>query len=153
MDNSEEFYRSCRVCGGKGNDIGLLFRCHETSCGAAHWDKRAVKKLLGSSIELLQQVLESAEVPAALKSEKSHYVYVLRLKGELNAVYVGMTGLHPYARYLNHIIGYKSSKHTKRRATALISHEGPMTYKQAAEREPELANDLLALGFVVYGGH
>lgn len=110
----------CGVCGGKAKQTGLLFRCEELFCGAAHWDKRKVNKLLRQPNETLQKILDEAEVPLVLKSESSHYVYVLRLKGEPNAVYVGMTGLHPYARYLNHIIGHKSSKHTKRRATALI---------------------------------
>jgi predicted GIY-YIG superfamily endonuclease len=146
-------YQKCRVCGRKGKQTGLLFRCEALSCGAAHWDKRKVNKLLRQSNETLQKILDVAEVPLVLKSESSHYVYVLRLKGEPNAVYVGMTGLHPYARYLNHIIGHKSSKHTKRRATALIFFEGPMTRENAAKREPELADELRESGQVVYGGH
>jgi predicted GIY-YIG superfamily endonuclease len=143
----------CRVCGGKGTQSGLLFQCENLSCRAVHWDKRIVKRTLQQSNENLQQILDDARVPAPLKSANSHYVYVLRLKGEPNAVYVGMTGLHPYSRYLNHIIGHKSSKHTKRRATALIFFEGPMTHESAAKKEPELADELRGSGQVVYGGH
>ena len=143
----------CRVCGGHGARTGLLFKCNFSNCGAVHWDKPAVKNLLKQSGELKQIILDEAGVPTPLRSEISHYVYVLRLKGEVNAVYVGMTGLHPYSRYLNHITGHKSSRHTKKRATALISFEGPMSREEATKREPELADELRENGQVVYGGH
>lgn len=143
----------CRVCGGNGAQTGLLFKCNELNCGSAHWDKRSVKRLLKRSSTTKQKIIEDAEIPALVSSENAHYVYVLRLKGEPNAIYVGMTGLHPYERYLNHIIGHKSSRHTKKRATALIFFEGPMTRENAAKREPELADELRGSGQIVYGGH
>lgn len=118
-----------------------------------HWDKGSVKRALRENPEVLDQLLSEAGVPEHIKGKKSHFVYTLRLKGEVNAVYVGMTGLHPYARYLNHIRGYKSSKHTKRRATALITFEGPMDAKEAKMREPELAEELREKDYIVYGGH
>jgi predicted GIY-YIG superfamily endonuclease len=121
-----------------------------------HWEKgkiRKIKKALNDDGDLLRQVLEDAGVPEPVKGKSSHFVYILRLKGELNAVYVGMTGLHPYARYLNHVRGYKSSSHAKKRATALISYEGPMTQDAAKKREPALADELRDQGYVVYGGH
>ena len=109
--------------------------------------------MLRENPEALDLLLSEAGVPGHIKGKKSHFVYVLRLRGEENAVYVGMTGLHPYARYLNHIRGYKSSKYTKRRATALISFEGPMTSEKAKAREPELAEELRKNDYIVYGGH
>ena len=121
-----------------------------------HWDKGKVKKLkkaLKEDPELLKQVLNDASVPEPIKSGNSHFVYVLRLRGELNAVYVGMTGLHPHARYLNHVRGYKSSHHAKKRATALIACEGPMSHDDAKKREPELADELRNSEHIVYGGH
>jgi predicted GIY-YIG superfamily endonuclease len=72
---------------------------------------------------------------------------------QINAVYVGMTGLHPYAGYLNHVRGYKSSHHAKKSATDLITYEGPMSHDDATEREPKLAAELRQEDFVVYGGH
>ena len=74
------------------------------------------------------------------KGKKSKYVYVLRLKGELNALYVGETGLHPYERYLNHLRGHKASRHAQNDATALLTFEGPMLYENAVKREKEKAN-------------
>lgn len=153
MNNHFESMPICRVCGGTGRQTGLLFRCEGAFCRSVHWNKRAVKKLLKQSSGNLEKILDEAQVSVPLKSESSHYVYVLRLKGEPNAVYVGMTGLHPYSRYLNHIIGHKSSKHTKKRATALIFFEGPMTREKAAKREAELADELRGSGQIVYGGH
>tara|TARA_B100000780_G_C21020057_1_gene408794 strand:- start:236 stop:595 length:360 start_codon:yes stop_codon:yes gene_type:complete len=118
-----------------------------------HWDKGKVKKAFRENPEVLEKLLLEAEVPAHIKGKISHFVYVLRLKGELNASYVGMTGLHPYARYLNHIRGYRSSHHAKRRATALITFEGPMTSEAAKKREPKLAEELRQNAHTVYGGH
>ena len=146
----------CRICGEETEKSGYFFTCQNKACGGVHWDKgkiKTIKKALKADPELLNQVLNDANVPEPIKGGNSHFVYVLRLRGELNAVYVGMTGLHPYARYLNHVRGYKSSHHAKKRATALISYEGPMLHDDAKEREPKLADELRQKEFIVYGGH
>jgi predicted GIY-YIG superfamily endonuclease len=144
---------ACRVCGKPTTKRGFLYVCQASKCGAAHWDKRAVLKNNLEDDAVLERVLSDASVPEYLKAKKSHYVYVLRLRGEQNAVYIGMTGLHPYARYLNHIRGYKSSTVAKSRATALLTFEGPMTSEKAKAREPALAEEMRGKGFNVYGGH
>lgn len=144
---------ACRVCGKPTTKRGLLYVCQARKCAAAHWDKRAVLKNNLEDDKVLERVLSDASVPEHLQAKKSHYVYVLRLRGEQNAVYIGMTGLHPYARYLNHIRGYKSSSVAKSRATALLTFEGPMTYEKAKAREPALAEEMIGRGFNVYGGH
>ena len=146
---------SCRICGKSTIQSGLLYRCQNQECTGVHWDKGKIKKCrkaLKEDPDLLRQVLIDADVPEPIKGKSSHFVYVLRLKGEKNAVYVGMTGLHPYARHLNHVRGYKSSYHARQRATALISFEGPMTHETAKIREPELAAELEEKSFIVYGG-
>ena len=144
---------ACRVCGNPTTKRGLLYVCKVSKCGAAHWDKRAVLKNNLDDDTVLKRVLSDASVPDYLQAKKSHYVYVLRLRGEQNAVYVGMTGLHPYARYLNHIRGYKSSSVANSRATALLRFEGPMTSENAKAREPALAEEMRGQGINVYGGH
>ena len=128
-----------------------MHECQNKLCKGVYWDKAEVKKRFRNDPDALNRILEEAKVPADIKSKKSHFVYILRLKGESNAVYVGMTGHHPYRRYLNHIRGYKSSKHTKKRATALIAFEGPMPLDKAKKREPELGLELEQQGFKVYG--
>jgi len=143
----------CRICGLPTKKTGLLYRCQDKQCLGVYWDKSGVKKRFRNEPDALNSILEEAKVPADIKSKKSHFVYTLRLKGESNAVYVGMTGHHPYRRYLNHIRGYKSSKHTKKRATALKAFEGPMTRDRAEKREPELREELELKDFIVYGGH
>ena len=143
----------CRVCSSSTTKAGYLYRCDNASCQAVHWDKLKVRRLASDDSEKIAAVLHEARVPDALKGEKSHYVYVLRLRREFNSVYVGMTGLHPYARYLNHLIGNRASRYARRRATALIEFEGPMTREAAAAREPEKAAELQSLGYIVYGGH
>ena len=150
------YHQKCRICQSQAKQFGLLYRCQNQSCNSVHWDKGKVKKLkkaLKEDPELLKQVLNDASVPEPIKSGNSHFVYVLRLRGELNTVYVGMTGLHPYARYLNHVRGYKSSHHSKKRATALITYEGPISHDDAKKREPELADELRNKEHIVYGGH
>ena len=67
--------------------------------------------------------------------------------------YVGMTGLHPYERYLNHIRGYKASWAPKRMAVTMVSYEGPMSHDKAKARERELADKLKEQGYDVHGGH
>ena len=145
-----------KICGSETNQSGYLYRCENQLCDGVHWDNRKIrklKKILAENPDSLKQVLSDAKVPEPVKAKTSHFVYVLRLKGELNAVYVGMTGLHPYARYLNHVRGYRSSRHSKKRATALVTYEGPMSHEDAKIREPKLADELRQKEFVVYGGH
>jgi len=143
----------CRICKSATSQHGYLYRCLNVLCSSVFWDKGQVKRSLRRNPEALSQVLEDAEVPKPLKQKNSKFVYVLRLKGEKNAVYVGMTGLHPYERYLNHIRGHRASGHAKKRATALITFEGPLTACEAERREPELAEELRLKGRIVYGGH
>ena len=151
MENDKR--NSCRVCKGLSKPTGLLSRCTDKSCGAVHWDKSAIRRLKrenSDNQEIWKKVLKEANVPLPRKGKKSKYVYVLRLKGELNALYVGETGRHPYERYLNHLRGYKASRHAKNDATALLTFEGPMLYENAVKREKGKAQELRDLGNTVY---
>ena len=143
----------CRVCNSAGVEKGHLFRCANAKCSAVHWDKAVVKKLRRQleDKEFFRVFLDEAGLEHY--SNGDNFVYTLRLKGELNAVYVGRTGLHPYVRYLNHLRGNNSAKRTKSHATALISFEGPMTREESIEREVSLAEELRARGYKVHGGH
>ena len=143
---------NCRVCGEIGIFYGLLFKC--TNCVAVHWDKTKLRKLF-NKIEknspewnlIKETILKEAETPKS----KGHYVYTLRLKSKPKYLYVGLTGMHPYERYLNHIIGHKASKYAKKYATALIEYEGPMKYDIAVEREKSRANEWRADDYRVEG--
>ena len=144
----------CRVCGSSGTKQNYLFYCHAKGCRAVHWDKRQLRKrrslIIGSS-EYRNRFLNDAGVP--IERNQGHHIYTLRLRGKLNSVYVGMTGLHPYERYLNHILGYKASSKAKKKATALIRFEGPMPSEAAKLREVTLAEELRLKGMDVHGGH
>ena len=69
--------------------------------------------------------------------------------------YVGMTGLPLEERFANHKRGVKSSGIVCRCGVAIAWElfEGipPMSYKEAALTEPNLADDLRDLGYLVYG--
>ena len=142
----------CRVCNSIALEKNYLFYCQSELCDSVYWkiNKTLKKELKDDKNKKLNFLIESG-VPTNQK--KGHYVYKLRLKGELNSIYVGMTGLHPHERYLNHIIGYKASSRAKKFATALISFEGPMPYETAKEYEPQLADELREKGFNIHGGH
>ena len=142
----------CRVCNSIAFEKNYLFYCQSELCGSVYWkiNKTLKKELKDDKNKKLNLLIETG-VPTNQK--KGHYVYILRLKGEVNSIYVGMTGLHPHERYLNHIIGYKASFRAKKFATALISFEGPMPFKTAKEYEPQLAKELTQKGFNVHWGH
>jgi hypothetical protein len=100
------------------------------------------------------------------KSRKSrpkdhHSVYVVYLrnpKGDGNAgYYVGMTGLSPEQRFLNHKNGIKAAGVVRRFGERLVpklyAHLNPMPYGKALAMESLLADSLRKRGYVVFGGH
>ena len=72
-------------------------------------------------------------------------------------VYVGMTGLTPEERFVNHKAGTKAASVVKRYGLRLLpelyAHLNPMPYEAAAEMEKDLAEDLRRAGYTVTGGH
>jgi len=90
-----------------------------------------------------------------------HHVYVVYLrnpKGDGRAgYYVGMTGLTPEARFKNHKNGIKAAGVVRRFGERLVpklyAHLNPMTYANALQMEEQLAEDLRAAGYQVFGGH
>jgi len=90
-----------------------------------------------------------------------HHVYVVFLrnpKGDGRAgYYVGMTGLTPEERFLNHKNGVKAAsvvrKYGERLVPRLYAHLNPMPFAQAAEMEVQLADSLRKRGYLVFGGH
>jgi predicted GIY-YIG superfamily endonuclease len=72
-------------------------------------------------------------------------------------VYVGMTGLTVEQRFANHKAGVKASnvvrRYGRRLVPELFTHLNPMPYEAAMVMERELAQDLRAQGYTVFGGH
>ena len=147
----------CRVCKSGGHYDGLLFKC--SKCSAVHWDKWSVKKSFSKIKkdsdefkELKQRTLIEAKVPKS----KGNYCYKIRLRKQKkynldNDFYIGRTGLHPYERYLNHLLGKYSSRYAKSYATAMIEFEGPMKFEESKLREPEWGKEEEQKGFKVIG--
>jgi predicted GIY-YIG superfamily endonuclease len=71
--------------------------------------------------------------------------------------YVGMTGLTPEKRFANHKAGNKAASVVKRCGERLVpklyAHLNPMSYDDAVRMEQELAENLRAEGYQVFGGH
>jgi predicted GIY-YIG superfamily endonuclease len=90
-----------------------------------------------------------------------HSVYVVFLRnprGDGRAgYYVGMTGLPPEERFARHKSGIKASRYVRKFGERLVpklyAHLNPMSYRDAAKMEKQLAIDLRARGYVVFGGH
>ena len=103
-----------------------------------------------------------------------HNVYVVLLDDAVNSlrkvsranpdrdpakpsVYVGLTGLDPEQRFLNHKLGIRSvalvRNHGIRLLPELYAHLNPMPYEAAAQMERDLAEDLRHDGYAVMGGH
>src|SRR5450759_2965555 len=94
-------------------------------------------------------------------SSDHHSVYVVYLRnprGDGKAgYYVGMTGLTPEQRFLNHKNGVKAAGVVKRFGERLVprlyTHLNPMSYAKAQRMEVQMADSLRKRGFTVYGGH
>lgn len=90
-----------------------------------------------------------------------HSVYVVYLRnprGDGRAgYYVGMTGLSPEERFINHKAGFKAArvvtKYGERLVPRLYEHLNPMSYAKAKEMEGLLADSLRKRGYQVFGGH
>jgi hypothetical protein len=85
-------------------------------------------------------------------------VYLRDPRGDGKAgYYVGMTGLTPEERFINHKQGHKAARIVKRHGTRLVprlyAHLNPMPYAKAKDMEVALADSLRKRGFLVYGGH
>lgn len=68
-----------------------------------------------------------------------------------------MTGLTPEDRFENHKRGIKAASIVARCGERLVpklyAHLNPMTYEEAVAMERQLAEELEAAGYLVYGGH
>ena len=85
-------------------------------------------------------------------------VYLRNPQGDGKAgYYVGMTGLSPEQRFLNHKNGLKAArvvrKFGERLVPKLYAHLNPMPYEKAVRMEVALAESLRKRGYVVFGGH
>ena len=86
----------------------------------------------------------------------SVYVVLLELGAVDYALYVGLTGLSPEERYLNHKAGHKASKWVRRYGIgllpALYRHLNPLDWDPATKAEVDLAASLRHTGIRVEQG-
>lgn len=72
-------------------------------------------------------------------------------------VHVGMTGLTPEERFVNHKVGIKDASLVQRYGIRLLpefyAHLNPMPFAAASQMERDLAEDLRREGYTVTGGH
>ena len=136
----------CKKCKNKALHTGMLIRCKNKLCGIVYWSY-SIKNLDLNNDLIFEKVLKEAKVKRGTQLNKrknrTHYVYVIKIRKTKNFIYYrGMTGLHPYERYLNHIRGYKSNKYVKKKHSYLLKYEGPMSFQAAKKREHSIAEEL-----------
>jgi hypothetical protein len=121
---------------------------------------------------LKRRTLQQLRVPQPAEYHHSVYVVLLqpaakrlRLVRAANpgrdpakpCVYVGMTGLTPEARFVNHQRSIKAAavvtRYGVRLMTELYAHLNPMPFAAAVQMEQDLAEDLRRVGYTVTGGH
>jgi len=98
--------------------------------------------------------------PAVLQDQSRRIKNSLRSKPKRDpvkpCVYVGRTGLAVQKRFQNHKNGYKDSpvvkKYGLRLMPELYEHLNPMPYEEVVQMEKDLAEHLLADGYIVAGG-
>ena len=94
--------------------------------------------------------------PAAGKTRKARATK-RKSDSKKPCVYVGMTGLTPEERFVNHKAGIKAAWVVKRYGIRLLpelyAHLNPMPFEAAVQMEMDLAEDLRRAGYTVTGGH
>ena len=153
MEIFKKTKRRCRICKEQVTRNGYLYKCKKSKGMHAFWHRSVLSENLGDE-EVLKSVLDEANISTVKRKKATHFVYVIKLSGNpKNSHYVGMTGHHPYQRYLNHLRNYKASRVVFKRGQSLKCFEGPIPYEDAKSRERTLAEELKAEGYKVYGGH
>ena len=158
--------RHCRATAQSSNLLGqkvehkYLYKCERKECGRFFWHRQVLKLFnpdcpkskKNRAIE--EELCEYFRIPIRQKERSVYVIKLSRNTGETkDTVYVGETGQHPLRRYLQHLRGYKSSKHVERRGKYLLSIEkGFKTDDESKNREKELASQLEEKYFVT-GGH
>ncbi len=120
----------------------------------------------------LKRTTENTDVEAAadhalrMRGAYHHWVYVICLDGG-RKLYVGMSGINPFDRFLQHVSGYKASRIVRKyKTTAMLRPDlappmprdtctrgGPHAYEDACQIEKLWAEKLAAAGWEVYCGN
>jgi hypothetical protein len=86
-------------------------------------------------------------------ARSSIYVVLLEFAAEDFGLYVGLTGLTPEQRFMNHKTGYKASRWVRRYGLgllpALYRHLNPLSWEAATKAEVDLAEALRRTGMKV----
>jgi hypothetical protein len=122
----------------------------------AHLKRRTLRKFSAAGTKDHHNVYVVLLSPAVARNRKVRLLNPNR-DAKKPCVYVGLTGLTPEERFVNHQRGVKSSLFVKRYGVRLLpelyAHLNPMPYKAAAQMEKDLTEDLRREGYTVVGGH
>jgi hypothetical protein len=118
--------------------------------------RRTLRKFSSATAKDHHNVYVVLLAPAVGKLRKVRLLNPSR-DSKKHCVYVGLTGLTPEERFVNHQQGVKSSLFVKRYGIRLLpelyTHLNPMPYEAAAQMEKDLTDDLRRAGYTVVGGH
>jgi len=155
--------KRCYLCEKQVTKSGYLFSCIDSSCGCVFWDDvvkkeiKLVRKNYSHDKNVLLALREArvpykSAVPYTESKRNHHFVYVIDFGGiRKTAAYVGMTGLHPYHRYLCHLLKIRAGKkRVSNEGKFMPFYEGPMPQIEAVEREKSLAAYLSKFYLSIY---
>jgi hypothetical protein len=97
---------------------------------------------------------------STMMGDKNVYVVLLRIPTSSetsHGLYVGMMGLRPEERLLNHRTGKKASRIVRKNGVCLLpilyERLNPMSYEEAQKIEFDLKNAFEKAGLLSFGGH
>ena len=158
--------KHCPICQSLLEENEFLSNCLRKTCLFYSWDIQPISEIL-SKFSMGQRkwkrnfnkIIEDH----GIKEDGSNYVYTILLDNKVNLrtqemkgkkVYIGRTGRHPLIRFLQHKLGYKTTKRSnvKERGVGLIEISDPLSSSDEGIAEEKRYSEYRhAMGWEVYG--
>ena len=158
--------KNCPICQSLLEKNEFLSSCLRKTCLFYSWDTQLISEILskfsmGSNRwkRNFNKIIEDH----GIKEDGSNYVYTILLDNKVNLrtqemkgkkVYIGRTGRHPLIRFLQHKLGYKTTKRSnvKERGVGLIEISNPLSSSDEGIAEEKRYSEYRhAMGWEVYG--
>ena len=158
--------KNCPICQSLLEKNEFLSSCLRKTCLFYSWDTQPISEILskfsmGSNKwkRNFNKIIEDH----GIKEDGSNYVYTILLDNKVNLrtqemkgkkVYIGRTGRHPLIRFLQHKLGYKTTKRSnvKERGVGLIEISNPLSSSDEGIAEEKRYSEYRhAMGWEVYG--
>ena len=158
--------KHCPICQSLLEKNKFLTHCPKETCVFFFWDIENISPMLSKFYKgsnkwkrSFNKIIEDH----GIKEDGSNYVYTILLDNKVNLrtqemkgkkVYIGRTGRHPLIRFLQHKLGYKTTKRSnvKERGVGLIEISNPLSSSDEGIAEEKRYSEYRhAMGWEVYG--